>query len=74
MFNPEFFILVITEIAFNQRLKCLDGRSKDTKKFVNSVSNVAVYTGRLIFSFPLWKVYPTKDWLIFEKEATYIYG
>lgn len=65
----------ISEITFDQRLKCLneDTRSQNVLELNKAIDEFSEYAGRLFFSAPFWKIYPTKDWLLFEKPGVFIY-
>lgn len=65
----------ISEITFDQRLKCMDDetRTESVRILNQAIDEFSVYAGRLFFQAPFWKIYPTKDWVIFEKTGTIIY-
>jgi hypothetical protein len=48
-------------------------RLPDVTKFVQAVDDFSVYAGRLVFQPPIWKIYPTKDWIAFENAGIFIY-
>ncbi len=72
-FNNIF--IDVSEITFNQKLKCMDKRTRaaNVTEFVQAVDDFSVYSGRLVFSAPLWKVYATEDWTSFEKAGVFMY-
>ncbi len=66
----------ISEIIFDKRLKCLDEISslnKNVTKLIKAIDEFSVYAGRLFFSPPFWKIYPTSDWKLFEQSGVIIY-
>lgn len=65
----------VSEITFNKRLQCMDERVREPNvtKFVHAIDEFSVYAGRLAFSAPIWKIYPTKDWVAFENAGVFIY-
>jgi len=66
----------ISEIAFDKRLKCLNEneRSHRVTRLHESIDEFSVYCGRLFFQTPLWKIFATKDWQLFENSGTFIYS
>ena len=66
----------LTEVVLNKRLKCIDEKTRapNTDEFVRVIEEFFVTLGLLLFSSPLWRYYPTKDWKKFEKLGLYIYG
>jgi cytochrome P450 len=66
----------ISEIAFDQRLKCLneETRSNNVTQLHLSIDEFSVYCGRLFFQAPLWKIWPNHDWKMFEKSGKFIYS
>nr|QUF59382.1 cytochrome p450 CYP3047B1 [Brachionus angularis] len=64
----------VSEIAFDNRLNCLDETTRlaDISRLVKEIDTFFEYAGRLIFSVPIWKLYPTKEWLVFEDSARFI--
>ena len=69
------WFLDVSEITFNKRLHCMDETTRlpDVTKFVQAVDDFSVYAGRLVFQPPIWKIYPTKDWIAFENAGIFIY-
>ena len=65
----------MSEIAFDQRLNCVDEKKRldDVNKLVTCINIFFIQAGRLIFSPPIWKLYPTKDWVEFETASRYIF-
>ena len=65
----------VSEITFDQRLKCMDERTRfpNATKFVNSVNDFTLYAGRLLFQLPVWKLYANEDWKAFEASTTFVY-
>ena len=53
----------------------MDERSRlpEVAEFVQAVDDFSVYAGRLVFQPPVWKIYPTEDWIAFEKAGNIIY-
>lgn len=67
----------MSELAFDHRIKCVDDRhrtSESIRDLVNNIEDFFVYLGRLSFSFPFWRLFPTSDWRKFEKAGTFIYS
>ena len=65
----------MSEIAFDQRLTCIDEKSRlpNISKMIKAIESYFVLVGKLTFSAPFWKIYPTKDWLKFEEAGIFIY-
>jgi hypothetical protein len=62
------FFTDISELVFNERLKCLDPatRSSNVTEFIEDINQFLINFGKLVFSAPIWKLYPTQDWRRFE--------
>nr|QEV83802.1 cytochrome P450 [Brachionus rotundiformis] len=65
----------VSEIAFDKRLYCVDEKKRlaDVDQLVTCINTFFIQAGRLLFSPPVWKYYPTKDWVEFEQASRYIY-
>jgi hypothetical protein len=66
---------VVSVVAFDQRLQCIDenNRTPFVTKVVSAIDDFFTYTGRLIFSVPIWMYYPTEDWKKFVSAADFVY-
>jgi len=51
----------------------MEKNNPEALEFVTSVNDFTVYCGRLMFSSPIWKIYPTKDWKMFLKASKHVY-
>ena len=51
----------------------MEKNNSEALEFVTSVNDFTVYCGRLMFSSPIWKIYPTKDWKMFLKASKHVY-
>ena len=60
---------VICSMSFDQRLHCLDLRttSKEIIDFIKIVNDFEIYSAKLLTSVPIWKIFKTTDYKIFEK-------
>lgn len=60
---------IICSMSFDQRLNCLDLRttSKEIIDFINIVTDFEIYSAKLLTSIPIWKIFKTTDYKIFEK-------
>jgi len=60
---------VICSMSFDQRLHCLDFRttSKEIIAFIKIVNDFEIYSANLLTSVPIWKIFKTTDYKIFEK-------
>lgn len=74
--NISFFFSVVSIIAFDQRIHCIDEKNSSpfATKAVENVDNFIYLIGQLIFSLPFWKIFPTKDWKKFEASADVVYS
>ena len=48
-------------------------RAPNAAEFVENIETFFIYFGRVTFSLPIWRFYPTTDWKLFEKSGRYIY-
>lgn len=67
----------MSELAFDHRIHCVNEKhpeSANVREVVNAIEEFFVQLGRLAFSFPFWRFYPTSDWRKFEKAGTFIYS
>jgi cytochrome P450 len=67
----------VSELAFDHRIHCVNEKhpeSSTVREVVNAIEEFFVQLGRLAFSFPFWRFYPTSDWRKFEKAGTFIYS
>ena len=66
----------ISDIIFDKRLKCLNENSslnQNVMQLIKAIDEFSIYAGRLFFSPPFWKIYPTSDWKSFERSGAFIY-
>lgn len=72
-----FQIKDVSELAFDHRIKCVNEKFRECNSvsdMVNAIEEFFVRLGRLSFSFPFWRIFPTSDWRKFEKAGTFIYS
>ncbi len=60
---------VICSMSLDQRLHCLDFRttSKEIIDFIKIFNDFEIYSANLLTSVPIWKIFKTTDYKIFEK-------
>lgn len=67
----------VSELAFDHRIKCVNDEfnsSEHIRDLVNAIETFFIQLGRLAFSFPFWRFFPTSDWRKFEKAGLLIYS
>jgi hypothetical protein len=66
---------VVSVVAFDQPLNCINEnkRTPFITKVINAIDDLFLYSGRLMFSLPVWRYYPTKDWRKFVYACDIVY-
>ncbi len=73
--NYNFMFLVVSVVALDKRINCLDPKTckESVTKLIESIEGFMWYTNKLSVSLPFWQLYETRDRKKFFQCIDYTY-